>query len=359
MDDVQLVNITQALSKLHETQKQKKATTQASLFTLIIYVHEEQRRKYLREIVQNVIEKYPCRIIFITADRDPESSHFHVEVSAAENNKGGVLICCDQINIEVGHKYIKRVPFLILPHIITDLPVYLLWGQDAVCENEVLPTLEKLADRLIFDAECTSNLKNFSQKILEKSKSLDLELLDINWGLTSSWREILSQVFYLPEHLQQLVKSKSINIIYNCLRSDWIQQPEVQSIYIEAWMATRLGWQLDSMIRQNGERLFTYTGKESDIQIKLVPKLYEDLPPGGIVSFSLHSVEGYHFLLERHPTQPKVTINCSSEVMCELPYSLPQKDTRRGFTFMTEVFYSIPSHHYIEVLEHINKIDWQ
>lgn len=358
MDDVQIADIAKELAKLHKAQAEKKEI-RASLFTLIIYVHEEQRSRYLQDIVQNIIEKYPCRIIFIKADRNPSSNHLRVKVSSAQSSKGGTLIACDQITIEVAGKYMNRVPFLVIPHLLTDLPIHLLWGQDPTCENEILPTLEKLADRIIFDAECTKNLRQFACVILEMHKSLHIELLDINWALLSGWKDIVTQAFYLPEHLIELINSKEINITFNNEQSDWVHQPEMQSIYLQAWLAARLKWRFKSMSWMGEERLVTYTGPKGDIAIKILPSANPLLPPGGIISFEVSSYDGYHFNLQHDRDRAKVTVNCSSEVMCELPFTLPLADIKRGFAFMNEIFYARPSPHYIEVLELLNNIDWK
>lgn len=357
-DDVHAINITKELNRLHQDQAEKKEM-RASLFTLIIYVHEEQRSHYLQDIVQNVIEKYPCRIIFIHADRDPSSTHLRVRVSSAQNNKGGVLILCDQISIEVGSQNVHRVPFLVLPHLLTDLPVYLLWGQDPTVDNEILPTLEKLATRLIFDAECAKSLKQFSQVILQKKKTLPIELLDLNWALGSGWRDVLFQSFYQPEHLQQLIKSSQISILYNNRQSDWIHQPEMQAIYLQAWIASRLGWQFKSMYGSETERLFTYLTSNGAVHLKLQPCEIPSLPAGEIIRFEQISTEGFILALERDLQQSKISVHFSSPRICELPFTLPLVDFKRGFTFMNEIFYSIPSPHYVKVLELLNEIDWQ
>lgn len=356
MGTLNIPNIENELKKIHAIQIEKKEV-RANLFTLIIYVHEEERAKYLKEIVQNIIEKYPCRIIFIQADRSSSQDDLEVEVSSAHSNKLGSLVACDQINIKVSGSYINRVPYLILPHIVTDLPVYLLWGQDATYDLEILPHLVKLADRLIFDAECTKNLKMFSEAILTKKKFLGLELTDINWALCSAWRDLLFQTFYDHEHLVQLMKSKKIEITYNDQKSNWIHQPEMQSIYLQAWVASRLKWQLKGMTLNGAERQFNYEAAGNEVSVILIPKTTPSAPPGGVTSFTAESVEGYSFALQRDAEQSRVSVHCSSPETCELPYTLQLPNLRRGSNFMNEVFYSPPSPHYFEVLELLSKIE--
>lgn len=359
MDEIQIANIAKELQKLHDVQKEKKEI-RASLFTLIIYVHEDRRAHYINDIVQNIIEKYPCRIIFITADRNPDSSFFRVTVSSAVNSKGGALIACDQINIEAGQKQIHRVPFLILPHLLTDLPIYLIWGQDPAIEISILPALESLANRFIFDAECNKNLKKFTEVILERSQRLSIDLVDINWALGSNWRDMIIHAFILPEHLQELKESTKIHIIYNNDPSDWVHQPEMQAIYLQGWLATRFCWSFEGLKSDSSGREFAYSNSytKKPVVIKISPQSSEHIPSGSLMSFETHSSKGYHFLLKRDELHLKATFNCTSESKCELPITLPLMDSKRGFTFMNEIFYSVQSPHYIEMLKLLNKMEW-
>lgn len=356
MGDIQIVAIDEELKKLHKAQADKKGT-QASLFTLIVYVDEEQRAEYLQGIIQSIIEKYPCRIIFIHLDKTPSSDHLRVHVSSVQNDKSGTLVACDQINIEVGFKKSNRIIFLILPHILPDLPVYLLWGQDATTCNDTLSGLEKLADRLIFDAECTKDLKRFCLAILEKKKKLDTDLIDTNWALCGGWRDIITQAFNLEEHLEQLARSKQIVILYNNSTNKWVQQPEMQSIYIQGWIAARLKWEFKKMTADGANRAFTYSTLYGNVEVILTGRPVEKILPGSVFSFEVFSNQGYHFQLELDQKFSKVILNCSSPNLCELPTVLPLMDIRRGFTFMNEIFYSPSSQYYIEALELLSHIE--
>lgn len=58
----------------------------ASLFNLIFFTKKKTRSQYIRDISQKVIEKFPSRVIFITADPDAGEDYLHTRVS--------VLSCC-------------------------------------------------------------------------------------------------------------------------------------------------------------------------------------------------------------------------------------------------------------------------
>lgn len=167
--------------------------------------------------------------------------------------------------------------------------------------------------------------------------------------------------FVLPEHLEELRKATTLSIVYNNEISPWIHQPEIQAIYLQAWLATRLKWTFKSLESSPSERLFIYstpsTGKE--VLVKLIPQPNDNLSSGSIISLSAESQNGYHFLIKRDDRHLKVSVNCSSQTKCELPITLPLTDSKRGFTFMNEIFYTTQSEHYIDVLKLLNLMEWK
>ena len=48
-------------------------TMRASLFNLIVFNRLSTRTDYVRSIVQKVVDKFPCRTLFISSD--PDSPH--------------------------------------------------------------------------------------------------------------------------------------------------------------------------------------------------------------------------------------------------------------------------------------------
>jgi glucose-6-phosphate dehydrogenase assembly protein OpcA len=344
--NIEIADIDSELSRLSEIQKEKNQIT-ASLFTLIIYAHEEDRIRQLREIVQSIIEKFPCRIIFIAANRNKESNYLRAGVSNIVSEAGETLIACHQINIDVGFKQLHRVPFLILPHLIPDLPVHLLWGEDPTSDHEILPKLQKIATRLIINSDCSTDYKQFSQKILDSLGKLRLEIMDINWALISGWRDILFQTFSSSEHLLQLRKSKTILISYNCLEN----KLSVQAIYLLAWLAAQLEWTFQSASRSDNLQKFVFDDAHHRIEFHLLPQKIPNLAPGSIFSVDINTQDDWHYLISRLPTQSKVVLHISSKEICELPFTLALPDPKRGLTFMKEIFYHKISEHYRHMLE--------
>ncbi len=144
----------------------KDKKTRARLFNLIVYTKLNDRIDYFRESVQKIIENYPCRILFVTSDPDSTKEYLTASVSVI-TLPGNPHIACDYIEIGVAGKDYERVPFVILPHIVPDLPVYLLWTEDPCLKNPLFESFEKLSRRVLFDSESSDNIFNFGDVVLE------------------------------------------------------------------------------------------------------------------------------------------------------------------------------------------------
>lgn len=124
----------------------------ASLFNLVFYTEKRERAEYIHTIAQNLIERFPSRVIFITTSEEQDFLNTRVSVMSAGD------IACDLIEIDVSGPSIERIPFIILPHILPDLPIYVIWGEDPAGQDPLFEQMQKLATKMIFDSEATEDL---------------------------------------------------------------------------------------------------------------------------------------------------------------------------------------------------------
>lgn len=356
--EISIADIQNELARQWEAQKEKNLI-RASLFNLVIYALDKARSDYLREIVKTIIEKYPCRIIFVQGNPEPGKDFIKATVTNEIIGKGDSAVACDQINIEVSSKQLHRVPFIILPNFLPDLPIYLLWGQDPTTEYEILPSLRRYASRLIFDSDCTLNLQSFSRKMLLEIETSKLEIRDMNWAATGAWREVIAQVFDSEEKIRLLRNSKRIQITYNSLKTDKVSHPEIQAIYLQGWIAAQMGWQFRSIEIKEDQRKVVYVNGDNHVEVDLIPRLAPELIPGAIISVDVASIEEHSFLIVRKDNQPKVFIHVTTQDRCEMPFALTLPDMRKGSFFMQELFYRRTSDHYHNMLSLIAQYNCQ
>ena len=346
VEEIDSNSIKASLNRLRESQPDANQT-KAALFNLIIYVHDPDRLPYFRKIVSMVLEQFPCRIIFIQRDASNRQSTLQVDVMVATRGNS------DQLSIKASGEGLNRVPFLIYPHLIADLPIYLFWSPDLIKDTAILPHIKQFATRIIIDSENTDDLQSFCQSILKQLESTSRNIVDMNWFRIGGWRQIIARTFDSEDRIDLLKKATHVKIAYNHLPDPEATQPKTQAIYLQAWLASCLHWKFKKLESDDGKLVFHYLVNSSSIQIHLEPQTRKDLPNEEIIAFEISDPQNYDCLFFRK-NATEITVKASNQYQCLLPFTLLLPTLQSGRSFMQEVFYQRISDQYPEVLKMIS-----
>ena len=326
----------------------------ACLFNLIIYAKKSQRVGYLNEMAQKIIEKFPCRIIFVTYDETCSSHDLKTAVSVLTADEGDYEIACDLIEVEVCNKDHPRVPFVILPHILPDLPIYLVHADDPTFENPVAEKLEHLAHRIIFDSEAACDLPAYAKAVLSHNKRCHADIADLNWARTEGWRQLFASVFKGRECLEDIRHAKKIQIRYNSQETDYLCHTNVQSIYLQGWLSVQLGWTLKKASKGLN---FHYESEFSAVEVELFPDKMKDVSPGRILSIEIATDRDVNYSFKRNMKCPHhVMIEKSSPELCSLPTNYVLDKDVSGQSLVKEICHKGTSTHYTKMLEFLSGI---
>jgi len=330
----------------------------ASLFNLIFFTEKNTREPYLRKIAQKVIEKFPSRLIFISYDKNSTQEYLNTSVSVITAQKAECDVACDFIQIEVTPSFEKRVPFLLLSHLLPDLPVYFLWGEDPTKDTPLCTSLEKLATRLIFDSESTDNLPKFAEALLRHHQEMHIEIADLNWARLESIRDLLAQAFYSKERLQDLQKAKKIRITYNAHATASFCHTKIQSLYLQAWLASQLNWSFKEMKQEGKEQHFFYKKDKQETTFLLSAEDHSTLPPGLILNLEIETEDGIDYLFTRSLTAlSQITQIISTPDHCEIPCHYLFEKAESGHSLVKEISRKGTSHHYLKVLQQLTTME--
>ncbi len=348
----ELSKIWEALSSPTEGKNRR---MRACLFNLILVTDKNARAAYVRGIAEKVIEKFPSRVLFVTIDRQSKEDILRTGVSVLSSNESASDIACDLIEFEVTSVSAVRVPFVLLSHILPDLPVYLLWAEDPILDNPLAYQLERFCTRLIFDSESSSNLPLFAKSLLQHIETSHCDIADLNWARTESWRTLLRATFHSNERLAELSDARSIKLIYNATSTDFFCHTRIQSIYLQGWLAGQLGWTLKEFDTSSKKIIFHYeSAKNQPIEVSLLPEDHPEIAPGAISSFELSTYNGQHFLFVRNPEASyQVTLFISSQEKCEMPTHFLFSKGGIGQTLVKEICQRSTSEHYLKLLRFI------
>lgn len=359
--DTKIPDIEKELDRLWNTQSTGRQT-KACLFTLIIYAHEKRRVSYLQQLVESILDKFPCRIIFIKGERTSGPSFFKVNVSNVASGQlqasGGSNVRCDQIVIESSQDQLLRVPYLVIPHIVPDLPVYLLWGQNPFEERDIFPHVQRYACRVIFDSECADHPGLFCNEMLTNLNTLKMDVMDINWALVSNWRDVVGELFDTPDKLKHLKACKSIIIQYNGSTTSTTQHPEMRALYLQGWIAGALKWEYQNTERFETNAIISYMTPLHPVIIALSPQRMPHLPLGAISSIEITTTTDQNYFISRRDNLQQVVVHISSKNTCALPFTLSLPNIHKGFSFMREIFFGGLGSHYKDTLKTISKVNF-
>jgi len=311
----------------------------ACLFNLVLYTEKNERALYIQELAQKVIERFPSRVIFITIDKEAPPSTLKANVSIMTAAKGECDVVCDYIELELSSDEMAKVPFILLPHILPDLPIYLLWGEDPSQESPISREIESLATRVIFDSETASRLVPFAEAVLRRKEEGTCDVADLNWARTESWRELFSVTFHSPERLEQLSRAKTVQIAYNARKTPFCCHTQVQALYIQTWLSAQLQWPKDkvALALKGEERL--------------------DLPPGAIISYDLTTDQNEHFSFTRNPELPnQISLIFSTSERCEIPAKFIFTKSQSGLSLVNEICHAGTSSHYLRMLSYLRGV---
>ncbi len=329
----------------------KENKMRACLFNLIVFNRYSNRTDYIRNIVEKVIGKFPCRLIFISEDPKPHTPYLKTAVSVIMPQGPSSTSACDHIDIGVAGNETERVPYVILPHILPDLPVTLLWAEDPCVDHPLFASLSKLSNRIIFDSESAENLLGFSEMILDLKTTMDVDVADLNWARTEGWRDLITSIFDSPERLKELKDVSEIKIVYNGRPTEYFSHLKIQSMYLLSWLSSRMGWNC-----QKADKEFQFEFEHTKASI--VATEWEKIGAGTIISVIFKTKNGKIFECNRIKDRYHyVSIQISTEDKCDLPYQFLLGQTATGQSLVKEICMKGTSKHYIDMLKHLEILD--
>ncbi len=328
----------------------------ASLFNMVIYAKKNHRDSYYRTMAQKLIEKFPSRILFVLENTE-QTNLMEISVSVLSANEGESSIYCDLIEFQVSSERRKEVPFAILPHLLPDLPIYLLWGDDPSKEDPLSFNLERLAHRTIFDSEVTDELFSYARAIFTHKEKTSSQIADLNWGRIENWRGLISSVFHSQALIEKLTSSDHIDIYYNDIPSDYLSHTKTQSIFLVFWIAAQLGWKCHRYEYEKDDTLVEFKTKDHLVKVKLLPQKEEGLKSGRIlkIDFFLDQENKICFTRKKEALHHIMIETCHKNV-CELSAQQVFDKEESGQSVVNEIYHDKTSQHYLNMLSLILEI---
>ncbi len=199
---------------------------------------------------------------------------------------------CDFIQIEASKQTQSKIPFIILPHLLPDLPLYILWAEDPVQDNPISHEMEKWATRIIFDSEVTDNLPAFARTLLDHSPAIVKSPISIGDG----WK---AGAIFWPRHFIPPTAFKPSNKPKKSASPTTAMKLRFSAILRSKPSTSKHGLQrksTGSFLKQKKTVSTT-----SSLTIELKEEKNPDLAPGTVISIDIFAFNGYPLCLLSRP----------------------------------------------------------
>ena len=323
----------------------------ASLFTLIVVAKDADRVHHCQQLVNLVANKFPCKVVFIGIDSGSTETFRQQRYTTK-----GPEIPCDLVAVTVSPDQLQRIPFLVLPEIIADLPTFLLVGDLPSEVAPVLSQLERYVNRVVFDTPRLSNIGLFADQILALPNRA--KYVDLHWARTKPWREALCRVFGTEDASSLLSSANRIELRYNH-RPIHDQISDSQAILLQAWLGARLGWALSGIEETDDHMTVRYSQPRHETSVIITPTDNPIAEDGSVVSIEVKGDNDTHFLLSYEKDDTHIVVHASSQDRCEIPYCLFVGSFQRGRALPSEVFLLPSSEHYFFSLQSLSSDHWR
>lgn len=232
------------------------SVTRACAINLILYSEDADAETVAGDVLDDITTRHPCRAI-LAISRQSSTPSLEAWVSARchiTDSKSGKQICCEQITVRSEGNGPEELTSVVLPLVISDLPVFLWWRAKKVDFASVRPFLTYVDELIVDSAKDEGSCNFFSDVIhiigayLEEKHGAQIVVSDLNWRRSLLWREALALSFdeqhgHLSVDALKDVKSVEINYVAG--------KPECngnlnQTLLYIGWLANKLNWQFRS-----------------------------------------------------------------------------------------------------------------
>ncbi len=328
---------------------QGKNKTRACLFNLLIYTKENTREKYIQNVIEKIVQRFPCRMILFI-DKGVAPQEIRATISVIELNQGQSDTFCDCIQFEIDSQSITKIPFLALPHLVTDLPNYLLWADDPNEQNLHRLRLETFCSRIIFDSETSQDLLSFSKNSLKYQIKSAINIADLNWARIESIKNLMHDLFFVGNNPRLIEKISDVIIRYNQTPSSFFCHTKIQSTYLAIWFALQANLSFRSAHSQ--ELIFTH--QDRDIRFRFEGQSNPNVTAGRLLEIEIDFSGIEHFLIKRKEKNLKMmVIYHTKKDFCEIPSEFLLEAEESGASTVNEVFHSGTSPSFMKVLNFI------
>jgi hypothetical protein len=223
-EDVRIGAVETALAQLRSRASQSSPSMRTSVMTHLAWVPEEWLDK-ARAALAGMAERHPSRTVLLIPEPDFGMNRIDATVALEryEVPASDRSVVSEVIELRLKGTRAKAPASIVLPLLISDLPVFLRWRGLPTWGSQELDQLIGVVDRLIVDSTEWDDLPAAYRRLVELFERVAVS--DIAWARTSRWRHLLASLW--PDIAD-----------VNRIR---VKGTEAQALLLCGWLRARLG----------------------------------------------------------------------------------------------------------------------
>ncbi len=309
------------------------SVTRACAMNLVMYCEDDDAETAASNLLDEITIHHPCRAILAICRPVKANQEANLEawvsarchITDAKNRK---QICCEQITVRAEGTGQERLASVVLPLLVSDLPV-ILWWQAAGMNRKLLAPFLPAVDKLVVD----SSLEHGHLNLFNELKDLRVNagdlgcptrfgVSDLSWRRITPWREALAMAFDRQGGAQPPAALKAIERIEVSYADDAKPSKEQvvirsgvlhQSVLLLGWLAERMGWIADSLVK-GADASVAVKFNQGKVSACFKPISRSDLRAGNICTVVIHIGAPYDTVVRAERQSGSTSIVVTSEV---------------------------------------------
>jgi glucose-6-phosphate dehydrogenase assembly protein OpcA len=196
-----------------------------------------------------------------------------------------ISVLHEQVVLDIGPRHLKHLETIVDPLVVTDLQT-LLWSPHG--HTEAVDSLLNIAQVVLIDSVNEPDPVAAVKRARELTQ--DAYVVDLAWLRSTPWRERVASTFDPMQWREELGRITSVTVKH---REDSCSA----ALMFLGWLATRLGWQPSSMLKQDATFVGSASGRKQEVSLRLEPEPNMSAP--GLAGVSIETASGVCISLDR------------------------------------------------------------
>jgi len=259
----------------------------ARVLNMITFVDDEWSGEIANRL-RRVGNYNASRLLVLSYDPRRDSLDARVSIASDVDPEPGQLALLREIVVvRIGRRHLADLLTIADPLVVTDLPT-LLWSPHG--HPEAVDTLLELSQAMLLDSVEEPVWRDAIDRAFALSERA--YVVDLAWLRTTPWRERIAATFDPPGRRAELSALESVTVRHHV-------DSTVAAMLVVAWLASRLGWEIDSL-RPTGHALVgTARAGQGEVELRL--QAAPELGVPGLEGLTLKTSTDRELAMDRGP----------------------------------------------------------